>query len=126
MPLLRTKRSCRSCLVSFLPPSTAATTAGACLSIHLPLCPPACRELCFCAASPTHFTSSLCTAEDRWQPGQPRYDSAAVEVAKKVCRETAREIQDRVFKLKLLKQDKADESGKPATKLGRDINKQRG
>jgi len=47
-------------------------------------------------------------------------------VAKKVCRETAREIQDRVFKLKLLKQHKADESGKPATKLGRDINKQRG
>ena len=68
---------------------------------------------------------SINAAGDRWRPGHPRYDAAARELALRKCRTEAREVQDRAFKIKLLRQDKALESGVRATKLGRRIGKLR-
>lgn len=56
-------------------------------------------------------------AGERWKPGEQQYDAALQELGRKVCREEERDIQDLVFKLKLLKQAKAEESGNAATKI---------
>lgn len=56
-----------------------------------------------------------------WKPGHARYDAGLQEVAAKVCREEERIIQDLVFKLKVLRAAKADESGNAATKILRRI-----
>ncbi|EFN50518.1 expressed protein [Chlorella variabilis] len=61
----------------------------------------------------------------RWAPGQEEYDAGARQVALRVCIAEAREIQDRVFRIKMIKQDKAQESGNAATKMGRKISKLR-
>ena len=56
-----------------------------------------------------------------WEPGHAGYDAGLQELAQKVCREEERTIQDLVFKLKVLRSAKADESGNAATKLLRRI-----
>lgn len=55
-----------------------------------------------------------------------RYDAAARRVAARVCSEVETEIEDRVFKMKVKKRDKALESGNKAAKIGRAIVKLRG
>lgn len=62
---------------------------------------------------------------EQWLAGDSRYDAALQELGAKVCREEERKIYDLVFKLKLLRDDKAQESGNAATKILRRIIKLR-
>jgi hypothetical protein len=89
------------------------------------------------ACTRAHCASSLCAsptpsqachlrilpAAERvsWAPGHAKYDAGLQELATHVCREEERTIQDFVFKLKVLRTAKADESGSAATKLLRRI-----
>ena len=87
--------------------------------------PPCCSNM-----PHTLFLSLLCPhlepgGRQQWVAGDSRYDAALQELGTKVCREEERKIYDLVFKLKLLRDDKAQESGNAATKILRRIIKLR-
>ena len=89
-----------------------------------------CCWLCVCfvllrMCSGLPSTCACQCADQRWAPGQEEYDAGARHVALRVCIAEARKIQDRVFRIKMIKQGKAQESGNAATKMGRKISKLR-
>lgn len=67
------------------------------------------------------FPFPVLHAGERWKPGDEKFVAALCEVGAKVCREEEHTIQDLVFKLKVMRQKKAHESGNAATKILRRI-----
>lgn len=61
-----------------------------------------------------------------WKPGFQRYDAAMRELATRSCQQQQRAVQDLVFKLKLQKRAKDQETSSTArTKIRRKMMRQR-